>query len=95
MELAVSINQELLKARGKISMSYYNSFMELAMFSVFSLEELKTLAATAGFRNRLAHEYLEINPTVALRTMERMLVIYPLYLQKVKKIASSTTQRKK
>lgn len=86
VELAVSINQELLKEKKKISLSYYDSFIDLKIFNLFEEKELRELASTAGFRNRLAHEYLEIDVQVALRTMERILVIYPPYLLKIKKI---------
>jgi len=86
--LAISINQELLKEKGKISLSYYDSFMNLKVFHVFSEKELKVLAGTAGFRNRLAHEYLDVDPVIALKTMRMMLNAYPLYAQKVKKIIS-------
>ena len=88
VELAVSINQELLRDKGKLGLSYYDSFANLKIFSTFTPEELKFLASTAGFRNRLAHEYLDINADVALKSMKRMLQIYPVYLQKIKKIVS-------
>ncbi|MBI4152177.1 DUF86 domain-containing protein [Candidatus Woesearchaeota archaeon] len=88
VELAVSVNQELLRGKGKISSSYYESFLDLKLFSVFSDAELRVLAGTAGFRNRLAHEYLEVDPHIALKTMKQMLVMYPPYLQKVKKLLS-------
>lgn len=88
VELAISVNQELLRSKGKISSSYYDSFLDLKLFSVFSEGELRSLASTAGFRNRLAHEYLDVDPEIALKTMKQMLVIYPQYLQKVKKLIS-------
>jgi len=88
VELAVSLNQELLRQKGKLSGSYYDSFIDLKLFSAFSEPELKELASTAGFRNRLAHDYLEINPQLALQTMKRMVKIYPTYLQNIKKIIS-------
>ena len=88
VELAISINQVLLREKGKVSSSYYDSFLDLKLFSVFGDAELRQLASTAGFRNRLAHEYLEVDPDIALKTMKQMLVIYPPYLQKVKKLAS-------
>lgn len=88
VELAVSINQELLKEKGKIALSYYDSFTNLKIFGLFENGELKELANTAGFRNRLAHEYLEIDHDLALRSMKKLLRIYPVYLQKVKKIAA-------
>lgn len=86
VELAISINQELLKEKGRISGSYYDSFIDLKVFKVFSEPELRELASTAGFRNRLAHEYLEINEDIAIRSMTFLLKIYPPYLVKVKKL---------
>jgi len=86
VEQAISINQELLKDKGKISLSYYDSFMDLSRFKVFSEKELRELASTAGFRNRLAHEYLEVNEQIAIKSMKNLLRIYPIYLQKVKKL---------
>ena len=41
VELAVSINQELLKTKGKTSLSYYDSFMDLAVFALFLAPELR------------------------------------------------------
>ncbi|MEK6938611.1 MAG: HepT-like ribonuclease domain-containing protein [Nanoarchaeota archaeon] len=86
VELAISINQELLKEKGKISLSYYDSFIDLKVFNSFSEQELKELASTAGFRNRLAYEYLEVNEDIAIKSMKNVLRIYPPYLQKVKKL---------
>ncbi len=88
IESAISMNQELLKRKGKLSLSYYESFIDLQCFSVFNQKELLELAKTAGFRNRLAHDYLTINQELALKTMKLMLKIYPLYLSNVKLIAS-------
>ncbi len=93
VELAVSLNQELLKTKGKHSLSYYDSFVDLKMFRFFTEEELVHLASTAGFRNRLAHEYLEVDNTIALRTMRKMLPLYKTYLSKVTKILHSLEKR--
>ena len=73
VELAVSLNQELLKTKNKNSLSYYDSFIDLKVFKVFLEENLRQLASTAGFRNRLAHDYLDVDSTLALGTMKRML----------------------
>ena len=88
VELAISINQELLKSKEKLALSYYESFTSLSIFKLFSSEELKDLASTAGFRNRLAHEYLDVDAKLALLSMEKMLRIYPIYLQKIKTLIS-------
>ncbi|MEK6901012.1 MAG: DUF86 domain-containing protein [Nanoarchaeota archaeon] len=88
VELAVTINQEILGSKGKIALSYYETFSHLSRFSLFTEEELRQLASTAGFRNRLAHEYLEIDRHIALRTMKNMMPLYSLYLQRIKKFSS-------
>lgn len=86
VELAISINQELLRSRNKIGKSYYESFVNLEVFKVFNSDELKELASTAGFRNRLAHEYLDVNEGLALMSMEKILKIYPKYVGKIKQL---------
>ena len=91
VELATTINQELLRTKNKMSTSYYDSFIDLAVFTEFNKQELKTLGSTAGFRNSLAHDYLTVDSKVALQPMESMLTIYPLYLKKVKKIVDALT----
>ena len=88
VELATSINQELLRSKDKFGLSYYDSFIELKIFNVFTEDELKNLANTAGFRNRLSHDYLDVDAEVALKTMKRMIKQYAVYSQKVRKILS-------
>lgn len=86
VESAISINQELLKNYFQhISESYYESFIDLQKTKIFSEDELKLIASTAGFRNRLAHDYLELNPDITLKSMEKILRIYPEYLKKIRK----------
>ena len=89
VELATTINQALLKSKGKISTSYHDSFTDLKIFKEFTEPELKILASTAGFRNRLAHEYLTVDETIAIKTMKNMLNIYPPYLKKIQKVIST------
>lgn len=90
IESAISINQEILKTHfDYLSNSYYESFIDLEKLKIFSPEELKSLAATAGFRNRLAHDYLELDPKITLQSIERLLKIYPTYLKKIKKFLST------
>lgn len=86
IEAAVSLNQEILKSHfDHLSGSYYESFTDLKKTALFSDEELRALASTAGFRNRLAHDYIELNPDITLKSIEKLLQIYPDYLKKLKK----------
>ncbi|PIS32172.1 hypothetical protein COT40_01420 [Candidatus Peregrinibacteria bacterium CG08_land_8_20_14_0_20_41_10] len=84
IETAISINQILLKENlNKISDSYYQSFLDLVELKVFTETEAKKLAPTAGFRNRLAHDYLELDQKIMLKTLKSLLLLYPLYLKKI------------
>ena len=44
VEIVVSINQEALKRKGKVSLSYYESFTQLSLFTAFGQQELEGLA---------------------------------------------------
>lgn len=86
IESAISMNQEMLKKYHKhLSKSYYESFLDLRKLKIFSDDELTKLANTAGFRNRLAHDYLELHPEITLKSIENLLRIYPIYLKRIKK----------
>ena len=67
-----------------LSNSYYESFIDLHRLQLFSEDELKVLASTAGFRNRLAHDYLDLHPDITLKSIYKILDIYPPYLKKIK-----------
>lgn len=83
IELAITINQEILESKNKIANSYYESFTELKKFEIFEEDELKKLASTTGFRNRLAHEYLDIDEDITIKSMEKIIEIYPDYIKKI------------
>lgn len=86
IEAAITINQKILKDNfGHISPTYFDSFKDLKKLSSFTDVELEKLAKTAGFRNRLAHEYLNLDPDVTLKSIENILKIYPDYLKSIKK----------
>lgn len=89
VELAITINQSLLEPKNKIADSYYESFIELKNFEKFEENELKQLASTTGFRNRLAHEYLNIDEEITIKSMKKILETYPGYIKKVNEMLES------
>lgn len=92
VESAISINQEILNQFfDHISNSYYESFIDLKKLETFTEKELLDLAKTAGFRNRLAHDYLELNPEITLKSIQKILKIYPPYLQKIQQFLQKKT----
>lgn len=84
VESAISVNQIILMDKlSKQSENYYKSFSDLAPLKIFSHSRLEELAKTTGFRNRLAHEYVNLDTEVTVKSMEKILKIYPDYIKKV------------
>jgi len=84
IESAIKINQSILKKElNHFSESYYDSFMDLEKLEIFEDEFLEKLAKTAGFRNRLAHDYMDLDEKIVERTLVNVLKIYPNYLLRI------------
>ncbi|MFH0838179.1 MAG: HepT-like ribonuclease domain-containing protein [Patescibacteria group bacterium] len=82
IETAITLNQDLIYERlDLMAKSYYNSFTDLDKLNILPIDELKKLASTAGFRNRLAHEYTNLDPQITVDSMEYILKLYPFYLE--------------
>jgi uncharacterized protein YutE (UPF0331/DUF86 family) len=84
IECATRINQEVLKNNDEFADTYRESFELLFELEIIDDEDYcKKLANTTGFRNRLAHDYIELDPQLTLKTGENILKLYPKYLLKV------------
>lgn len=86
VDTAVAINQKILALESqKIGRSYRESFEKLEKLSIFTKDELDHLAGTANFRNRLAHDYMELDAEKTYQSMKNILTLYTKYIQKMKK----------
>ncbi len=84
VECAIKVNQALLSSRLQIlAKSYKESFLDLEHLGLFSKKERERLAKTAPFRNRLAHDYMELKEADIVKEMEEILKIYPDYIRVV------------
>lgn len=69
VENAIGKAKHLLKAHGKnVPVSAYDAFGDLAQLGVFPANELPRWSAIVGLRNRIVHDYMNIdmNQIVAL-----------------------------
>lgn len=80
VESAVNINNELLLSINKISDSYYNSFMDLKKLNFFDDKLIDKLSNTAGFRNRLAHDYMYLDTKITIESIRNILKLYTKYI---------------
>lgn len=83
VESAININNEILNSKGIISNSYFESFSNLETLNIFDSNFIRKIASTAGFRNRLAHYYMNLDDEVVLISVELILNLYKEYVEKI------------
>jgi len=82
----IDINYHILSEKEKkIPVDFYNSFVELGKKKYLPLNLADTLANSAGLRNRLAHEYDEIDAKKVFKAIESCLKDVPKYLKNIVK----------
>ena len=84
VEAASDINAYLLvEIHHTTPQSYFDSFMEAGKKKIISLELAKELAQSAGLRNRLVHQYEDIDNEIVFRAIEKALIQCPTYIRQI------------
>lgn len=82
----IDINYHILSEReNKIPVDFYNSFIELGKKKYLPVKLANSLANSAGLRNRLAHEYDEIDAKKVFEAIGDCLKETPRYLKYIVK----------
>jgi uncharacterized protein YutE (UPF0331/DUF86 family) len=80
----IDINYHLLTESGQAPPpDYYQSFTQLAMLGVYPAEFGQRIAACAGLRNRIAHEYDDIDPQKLFEAVRQAVRDLPEYLRSI------------
>ena len=80
----IDINYHLLTESGQPPPpDYYQSFIQLAVLGVYPHEFGQRIAACAGLRNRIAHEYDDIDPQKLFEAVRQAVIDVPKYLRRV------------
>lgn len=80
----IDVNYHLLTETGQPPPSdYYASFTQLAGLGVLEREFAGRIAACAGLRNRIVHEYDELDAEKVYEALQTALVDVPAYLRQV------------
>ena len=80
----IDINYHLLTQSGQAPPpDYYQSFVQLAELGVYAPEFARRIAACAGLRNRIAHEYDDIDPQKLFEAVRQAVRDVPEYLSHV------------
>lgn len=80
----IDINFHLITAGGQPPPSdYYASFVQLGALGILDPGLASSLAASAGLRNRLVHEYDDLDPARVFEGLEAVLRLVPAYLRAI------------
>lgn len=80
----IDINYHILAEKeGHIPVDYYNSFTELGKKKYLPMKFAEKMANSAGLRNRLAHEYDEIDEKKIYEAANQCLKDVPKYLKHI------------
>lgn len=80
----IDINYHLLTATGHPPPSdYHASFVEMAALGVLEPEFARRVARSGGLRNRLVHDYDDLEPRLVFEALDAALQDVPAYLARV------------
>ena len=84
IEAALDINAHVIAERGlDVPDDYFGGFIKLGELGILPEDLARTLAPSAGLRNRLVHEYDTIDDAKVLAAVGTMLDLYPRYIQAI------------
>lgn len=85
IEAAIDINTHLIvELGGTVPDSYYETFLALGSLQVLSSDLARSLAPSAGLRNRLVHEYDAIDDSVVYDSVGQAVKLYTEYIRAIK-----------
>lgn len=80
----IDVNYHIITGTGRTPpRDYYDSFTELGKMGILDPQFASGIARAAGLRNRIVHEYDEIEPEKVFEALRSALVDLPVYLQAV------------
>jgi uncharacterized protein YutE (UPF0331/DUF86 family) len=84
IEGALDINAHLIAELGReVPEDYYGGFIKLGDLGILTPDLARSLAPSAGLRNRLVHEYDTIDDAKVLGAIATTLELYPRYIQAI------------
>ena len=87
----IDVNYHLLTGSGQAPPAdYYGSFVQLASIGVVDAGFAHGLAACAGLRNRIVHDYDELDHRMVYAALDRALTEIPAYLGSVQRYLDAT-----
>ena len=93
IQSAIDINNHILsRLQPDNLVSNFEAFIELAKYDVITEDLARRLAPSAGLRNRLVHEYDDIDSSQVFKAISFALQQYPLYVKQINNYLISLEQ---
>lgn len=90
VQAAIDINDHILGRLNRSNTdSNFEAFIELSRCGILTPDLAKQLAQSSGLRNRLVHEYDDIDPTKVFQAINFALQQYPVYVAQMNAYLSS------
>lgn len=84
IEAALDINAHLIAERGQdVPDDYFGGFVKLGDLGILPRDLAHALAPSAGLRNRLVHEYDDLDDAKVLSAVGTLLDLYPRYIEAI------------
>jgi uncharacterized protein YutE (UPF0331/DUF86 family) len=84
IQTSIDINKHLLTQGYQINSSTYKeSFYQLGDYEIIPRQLAEELSNAASLRNVLAHEYLNIDYSKLFTSIQKVLLLYPLYIKHI------------
>lgn len=91
-QAAIDINDHILsRLNPGNSATNFEAFVELGKYGVINPDLAKQLAPSGSLRNRLVHEYDDIDPIQVYQAIQFALNQYPMYVQQINAYLLSIT----
>jgi uncharacterized protein YutE (UPF0331/DUF86 family) len=91
----IDINFHLITGLDNLApKDYFQSFTQLAELKILPNQSARELAKLAGVRNRLAHEYNEIDKKKIYQVIKEYFAILPQYFKLIKKFVDKKIGKK-
>lgn len=92
VEVATDINGHIIVDEGhNPPHNYYQSFIKLGQLDLIDEDLAQQLAPSTGLRNRLVHEYEEIDDQIVFESIATALELYKQYIKKIKDLVEKTS----
>ena len=85
VEAAVDVNMHVLRALGESPTDYFTSFVQLGLQGVIGEDLADLLAPAAGLRNRLVHEYEDLDDAIVLEAVGGAIDQFSRYVEQVER----------